>query len=57
MLRKRSNKGNVEYLVKQKNFNESKNSWEPAENLNNAKELVAEFERSLSIVGIHLTSL
>lgn len=36
--------GNVEYLVKWKGFTKKDNTWEPAEHLRNADELVTEFD-------------
>ena len=37
------------YLVKWKNYPEEDNSWEPIENLEGSKDLVAEFHRNLNL--------
>ena len=44
VLKKRHRKGKTEYFVKWKNFNET--TWEPLENLSNAKSLIEEFNKS-----------
>ena len=43
VLKKRSRKGKVEYLVKWKNFNES--TWEPATSLSGAKKIIEDFNK------------
>ena len=40
-----SNKGNVQYLVKWKNFPESQNTWEPESNLKTCKDMIREFHQ------------
>ena len=36
----------IKYLVKWKGYPESENSWEPAENLENAKDMVEDYHRA-----------
>jgi hypothetical protein len=46
ILDRRTRYRRVEYLVKWMGYPDHDASWEPAKNLNNAKEAIAEFERS-----------
>ena len=49
ILNKRKVRGVVKYLVQWKGFTAEHNSWEKEEDLENAKELVAEFEGRMNI--------
>jgi len=48
ILNKQKVKGVVKYLVQWKGFIAEHNSWEKKEDLENTKELVAEFERRIN---------
>jgi len=48
ILNKQKVKGVVKYLVQWKGFMAEHNSWEKKEDLENTKELVAEFERRIN---------
>merc|ERR1712064_82155 len=45
VIKKRTRKGKNEYFVKWKNYDET--TWEPLENLENAKNLIENFEKDL----------
>ncbi|KAG5681699.1 hypothetical protein PVAND_011109 [Polypedilum vanderplanki] len=47
ILQKRIRLGKAEYFLKWKNYSDNDNTWEPAENIQNCKELIVEFEESL----------
>ena len=49
ILNKRKVQGVIKYLVQWKRFTAEHNSWKRKENLENAKEVVAEFEGRLNI--------
>ena len=49
ILNKQKVRGVIGYLVWWKGFTAEHNSWEKEEDLENAKELVAEFERRMNI--------
>jgi len=49
ILNKRKIRGVIKYLVQWKGFTVEHDSWEKEENLENTKELVAEFERRVEI--------
>ena len=49
VLEQRKVRGVVKYLVQWKEFTVEHNSWEKKEDLENIKEIVAEFERSINI--------
>jgi len=48
ILNKRKVRGVIKYLVQWKRFITKHNSWEKEKNLENAKKLVAEFERRMN---------
>ena len=48
ILNKRKVRGVVKYLVQWKRFTVEHNSWKKEENLENAKEVVAEFKRRIN---------
>jgi len=48
ILNKRKVRGVVKYLVQWKRFMAEHNSWEREKDLENAKEVVAEFERRIN---------
>ena len=48
-LNKRKVSGVVKYLVQWKRFTIEHNSWEKKDNLENTKEIVAEFEKKISV--------
>ena len=48
ILDKRKVRGVVKYLVQQKKFTAEHNSWEKEKDLENIKEIVAEFERRMN---------
>ncbi len=47
ILEKRIVKNKIEYLIKWKDYPESDNTWEPIENMDNAKRMISEFEKKL----------
>jgi len=48
MNKRKGKKGNMEYLVKWKNYdNPSDNTWEAEKNLANSKNLIRKFENSI----------
>jgi len=48
ILNKRKVRGVVKYLVQWKRFMAKRNNWERENDLENAKEVVAEFERRIN---------
>ena len=53
VLDKRVKKGQVEYLVKWKNYDDpDDNTWEPADNLKEAKTAIDKFEKVSRLVFI-----
>lgn len=48
IIKKRTRNGKTEYLVKWRGYHMEDSTWEPTENLSNAKELVKEFNRKKS---------
>lgn len=51
VLDKRTKKGQVEYLVKWKNYDDpDDNTWEPADNLKEAKPTIDKFEKVLHFI-------
>lgn len=46
ILDKRTYYGKVQYLVKWEGYADTENSWEPSEHLENAQDLIDEYERA-----------
>jgi hypothetical protein len=48
IVKKRTRRGKTQYLVKWKGFHDEDNTWEPAEHLTNAPDLITDFDRKQS---------